>query len=279
MALISNIVQGLGLESAGAAGARLRRRRAATSAACSPISIRTGSLAVGAPARRVPRARVAPVTPGTGCSRATPPRARTPRHSPSSTTCSPNRPRRWAWTAASRSSAGSRRAPASRSGSRCSAAERPRPKAALAMSPALDTAAFDLDERRRPAGARAARDARSAHSRAAGACDSRASCARSACRPCTASTRWSIRSRSRACATRASWLDAGVRGRAARRAGSRRSGRAGAVGHDRAVGGRSAAERAPGDRRFLGAVVRALPAGVADRRDRSRRCAKASTKS
>ena len=39
-----------------------------------------------------------------------------------------------------------------------------------------------------------------------GRVSSRASCARSACPPCTASIRWSIRSRSKACATRPSWL-------------------------------------------------------------------------
>ena len=63
------------------------------------------------------------------------------------------------------------------------------------------------------------------------------------------------------------WLARGARRRATRRAGARRSGRARPVGHDRAVGARGAAQRAAGDRRLLGAVVPAVPPGVADRRD------------
>ena len=162
----------------------------------------------------------------------------------------------------------SRRAPASRSGSRCTRSERPRPAGVLAMSPAFDA-------RRASTSTRATSPSRCScstaptirSSRCSGRATSPASCARSASRPSTASTRWSTRSRSRACATRRA-------GSAMVLAGERPDE---AVPDDpvELVPSVTTAqwdaevlqERAAGDRRLLGAVVRAVPAGVADRRD------------
>ena len=144
--------------------------------------------------------------------------------------------------------------------------DRPRPKAALAMSPAIDTAAFDLDEENAPPvlvqhgtndpliPVQRSRDL---------ARQLRELGVPTVYREYPMAHQVALESLQDA----REWLALVVRRRAPRRAGARRSDRARAVGHDRALGRRGAAERAAGDRRLLGAVVRAVPAGVADRRD------------
>ena len=183
--------------------------------------------------------------------------------------CSTSSARRSASRAARRSSAGSRRAPGSRSALALQRSERPRPGRRARDEPArsrLGGARARRRGRRRP-GARAARHQRPADPGAAIARPRARSCASSACRPCTASTRWSTRSRSRACRTHATWLATVL-------AGERPDEPVPEDPVELVPSVTTAQFEAevlesehPGDRRLLGAVVRAVPAGVADRRD------------
>ena len=169
MALISNIVQGIGLEPAGAAGARLRRRRARPRRPARRTSIPTGTLAVVLPRGQFPVPGSAGYSwygmfkddQGEGSyAEALAELDDLLDEQADALGLAAQRVDRRRVLAGRRTRARSRAR---------SAAIAPGPKAALAMSPALDTAAFDLDERERAAGARAARHARSADPGAADA--------------------------------------------------------------------------------------------------------------
>ena len=104
-----------------------------------------GVLAAVLPRGAVSPCRVRRVTPGTACSAATTPAALTPTPWPSSTTCCRSRPTRSRSRASESIVGGFSQGAGLALGLALQRSERARPKAALAMSPALDLAALDLD--------------------------------------------------------------------------------------------------------------------------------------
>ncbi len=193
-------------------------------------------------------------------------KGRTPTRSPSSTTSCRNRPTRSRCPRQESLVGGFSQGAGLALGLALQRSERDRPVAVLAMSPALDVSQLDIDATDAPPvlvqhgthdpliPVQRSRDLAAAPARA-----------RDPDRVPRIPD--GAPGRARELARRDGLARARVRGRAPRRGDGRPARGARSVGHDRAVGRRGAAERAARDRRLLGAVVRTVPSGVADRRD------------